>query len=390
MRTATTIEVACGAERHRVTLRTDSIGRARWTLHDHDASTEDVLVALGGTPPPCAMVPRLSRRLAPVVPDVEERFRWIGMGARSAAAVRNWRQVGGIDDAAGWNALGVHSPDAALRFVTRRMSLPLARHWAAEGHPPSDDLLGWLDAGVGGPDEIAAWLAAGVKRGPDAASWAGAGATTPEEVARWRSAGVKDGRDLYEWSRLGVGDVESLRRWMEAGVGCGLEASRWMRAGVAEIHQLERWRALGITSGFLAANWAFPYPGFIRGFAELEAWFAAGVTNTCAAMSLDEDDQIPPAVLETRRRCERKRLAGIAGLDGRPQLIEAIPGYENRVRRVYFYCYGRRAAREDATHWVSLDVYNGIERRNRRREGALGDPERRPWSTLGPMYPFRG
>lgn len=390
MRTVKTIEVDCGGGRHRVTMRADRLGRPRWTLHDHDRSTEDVLAALGGEPPPCSMVPRLSRTLAAVVTDMEERVRWIGLGVTSAADVSTWRRVGGIDDAAGWMTLGVDSPADALRFVTRRLSLPLARRWAADGHPPSDDVLYWLDAGVNEPDERGAWLAAGADCGRVAASWVGAGATTSEEVSRWRAAGVEGGRDLYEWRRLGVRDVDGVRCWMDAGVKDGLSASRWMRAGVAETYQLEKWRALGFRSAHLAAGWAFPYPGFIRGFAELEAWFAAGITKVWVAMDLDRTHRIPASVLDARLRCERKRLAGIAGLGGRPQVVEAVPGNEDRVREVYFYCYGRRAAREDATHWVSAEVEAGAEVVGTRREGALGGPDAEPWSEPGPTHPSWG
>lgn len=168
MTTVTTIEVPCGAERHRVTMRADRLGRARWTPHDHERSVEDVLGALGGDPPPCVMVPRLFRELARVVPDVEDRIRWIGAGARSESDVKTWRSVCGIDDVAGWVALGVDSPASALRFVTRRLSLSRAQRWAAAGHLPSNDVLAWLDAGIDDPGEVAAWSAVGVRDGAEA------------------------------------------------------------------------------------------------------------------------------------------------------------------------------------------------------------------------------
>jgi hypothetical protein len=391
------IKVACTGGDHLVTVSQDRAGRARVEFDQHDRRAEQILLALGGPRPACLQVPGQMAALRPVERSPIERARWVAAGVTTPGELARWRDIADPDTAGRWRALGVQHAAEAAGWVEGEVDIECAERWVVAGLS-LEDLAGWNTLGVWRPEQLPPWLASGVRDGrdarywamtasepqdvrvwmdagaidgPDVIDWLGAGAHAPSALEAWRRAGVRSGGAACRWVKAGAKNGAEVAAWRAAGVETAASRAMWGSAGVAVPYQLIPWRSLRINSGSAAAEWV--RPRLITGLDELAAWHAAGVTEPCRARELDRAQQTPAGVVEVRARRRRQSQ----DCDGRPALTVRYAG-RREVTEVYFYSYGWRSARAEATHWVASELIGGEEVPRSRRHG-LVVPGTEPW-----------
>jgi hypothetical protein len=338
---------------------------------DHtNQDAEAVLMALGGSGPPCfemhASIDELRRSgLAGL-----EAARWIAV-AGDARSARHWADSRhDVESAATWIRAGVTEPSQLEGW--RRLGIEDASQiapWTAVGVPGPDEAAAWARAGVTCPTDVTVWKKAGALDGHDADAWVSAGASGPGEVLRWRYHRMTASA-MSSWRWAGIIDPDELTAWFEAGVNSPAEVQCWHRAGVGHPDQIEPWTAVGVTSGEDAAGWV--RPRLITGPDEILAWRHAGVADPNHARVLIQRRQ-EPATVARHRAVGLSRMRFLPdGTDGRVPTRICRGG--DLLTEIYWYAYDFSCVPSVATHWYTVDFAGDVEIRHSRRDGLVHHP----------------